>query len=272
MSLFLLPRHDDHGRVNIQKYSEIKHATANLGETSVKYRCIFVTSQRVGLQNCVFFGTRLLNRVVVNVCYRIRPFLPMITKNGGVGIMQPHITYSTCTWLQLNGPKLDLDTQRWRKGPLLRIHSPWLSNKHRIQGLLSLLLFLKYFSSLQISFLWPGGCSGRCAWRWRFTALGEIQLIFMICIVFPRTKSFSPKGITGFALAPRGKFIIGIIEQHLPETDFFPRFYERQDIFQEIHREHSLRVTLGATSREHCDTGRRRRRQSWVHADTWIKV
>lgn len=138
--------------------------------------------------------------------------------------MQPHITYFTCTWLQLNGPKLDLDTQRWRKGPLLRIHSPWLSNKHHIQGLLSLLLFLKYFSSLQISFLWPGGCSGHSRWRWRFTALGEILLIFMIRIVFPRTKSFSPKGITGFVLAPRGKFIIGIIEQHLPETDFIPDF------------------------------------------------
>lgn len=194
---------------------EIKHATTNLGETSVKYRCIFVTSRGVGFQNCVFWHT-------------------LAKQSGGtVYVTYTHITYSSCTWLQLNGPKLDLDTQRWRKGPLLRIHSPWLSNKHHIQGLLSLLLFLKYFSSLQISFLWPGGCSGHSQWchyqfdrwwRWWFTALGEILLIFMIRIVFSRTKSFRPKGITGFVLATRGKFIIGIIEQHLPETDFIPDF------------------------------------------------
>lgn len=65
-------------------------------------------------------------------------------------------------------------------------------------------------------------------------------MIFMIRIVFSRTKSFSPKGITGFVLAARGKCIIGIIAQHLPETDFM----SSKTIFLEVHRELLLLLDL----------------------------
>lgn len=61
MSLFLLPRHDDHGRVNIQKYSEIKHATANLGETSVKYHFCDITKGWFP-ELCVLSGGKFLRK------------------------------------------------------------------------------------------------------------------------------------------------------------------------------------------------------------------
>lgn len=199
--------------------------------------------------------------------------------------MQPHITYSTCTWLQLNGPKLDLDTQRWRKGPLLRIHSPWLSNKHRIQGLLSLLLFLKYFSSPQISFLWPGGCSGHSRWRWWIHCFRWNTIDIYDSYRLPKDQvlqskrhhriCFGPEGEIYhwdyWATPARDRFKPPILwaARHIPGNP--PRAAAAAAAARPLLIYCSLRVTLGATSREHCDTGRRRR-QSWVHADTWIKV